>query len=459
MTGTVERTPAGRWARHWPWLVLALLAAVAAWHDLDFDEDVDPEFPKVERPVFSRRPPAAYRLAEPGDTIDRIGLYFAAGAIVVATLGGARSLVRDRGRDLWPAAWALAVVAFWHAATPGPAFDDWPGWGWPAIADGRAPVGTRLALEAAAILLGELTLGSVLLAAFRWGELWRAGRAAGCLGLLAIALLGALLRQVEIPGVEPVGYWPRWAWVLGLAAFDAALIRALPPSPLPRIRWAVILAGAIAWLTLVVGGIWVVWYHRPLPRLLAVVPGKIYISAMPTRRGLEIAHERLKLRTIINLFPEDTAFRHPGLDDELKVAHEHHIRYLGSPSEASKADAFLDETLRLAQDPEAWPILIHCHGCMDRSPAWMGIYRFLVQGRPLDEVMREIERHRGYRPKGSVTLLFNRVLPPRAPRRYADDPTARKLRQYAATTHDPFYDQLAIEAKGANRGRPPRVPR
>ena len=55
----------------------------------------------------------------------------------------------------------------------------------------------------------------------------------------------------------------------------------------------------------------------------------------------------------------------------------------GSPSDPLEADAFLDLTLRLAQDPDAWPVLVHCHGCMDRSPAWMGIYRFLVEGRPL----------------------------------------------------------------------------
>ena len=102
----------------------------------------------------------------------------------------------------------------------------------------------------------------------------------------------------------------------------------------------------------------------------------------------------------------------------------HGIRYLGSPSDPSDAasSAFLDETLALAQDPSAWPILVHCHGCMDRSPAWMGIYKFVVKERPLLEVMQEIERHRGYRPKASVILLYNRVLPDRAGARYRSDP-------------------------------------
>ncbi len=193
-------------------------------------------------------------------------------------------------------------------------------------------------------------------------------------------------------------------------------------------------------------GIAVTWYHRPLARLKVVVPDRIYISAMPTGRGLEVAQQRRHFRTIINLFPEETAQRSPILGDELEFARKHVIRYVSSPSDPSPAasDAFLNQTLALARDPAAWPILVHCHGCMDRSPAWMGIYRFVVQGRPLLEIMQEIERHRGYRPKASVILLYNRVLPPRASERYQADPTAALLRQCAAGTPDPMARSLAV---------------
>src|SRR4029079_10338505 len=97
---------------------------------------------------------------------------------------------------------------------------------------------------------------------------------------------------------------------------------------------------------------------------------------------------------------------------------------------------FLDLTLDVARDPSAWPILVHCHGSRDRSPAWMGIYRFVVEARPLAEVLAEIEQHRGYRPKASVTLLYNRVLRPRAPGHYAADPTAALLRSCANGARD-----------------------
>ena len=42
--------------RQWPWLVLASLLIPAVWHVVDFEEDIDPEFPGVERPTFSRLP-------------------------------------------------------------------------------------------------------------------------------------------------------------------------------------------------------------------------------------------------------------------------------------------------------------------------------------------------------------------------------------------------------------------
>ncbi len=68
----------------------------------------------------------------------------------------------------------------------------------------------------------------------------------------------------------------------------------------------------------------------------------------------------------------------------------------------------------------------------------MGIYQFAVKGRPLLEVMQEIERHRGYRPKASVILLYNRVLPRCAgEQRYQADPTASVLRKCAEGTDDP----------------------
>ena len=426
----------GMLRQRWPWLIMALMAVPAVWHVADFEEDVDTEFPKVERPTFSRFPPSAYRLADPGDTLDRVILYLAAASVVLASGG----LVMHRGGKLWPAAFAIGLAALWYSATPGPTVDGWHGLGWRTIADARAPAVLRVAL-----VTGACALASIIAVCLfrRWDRLradWIYARARRTRGLLIAASVFVIARQFELPGVEPVGYWPRCFMILGILAFDLVLLVELARGLRLTIRSAVALPVCAAyWWVLVLAGIGITWYHRPLARLKVVEPGRIYLSAMPTLRGLEVANSRHHFRTIINLFPEDTDQRSPLLEDELKFAREHGIHYVGSPSDPSEAasNAFLDDTLALAQDPSAWPILVHCHGSMDRSPAWMGIYRFVVQKRPLLEIMQEIEHHRGYRPKATVTLLYNRVLPPRAGERYWHDPTALLLRQCAGDTIDP----------------------
>ena len=154
-----------------------------------------------------------------------------------------------------------------------------------------------------------------------------------------------------------------------------------PAPPGRRIVWTVVGATA-AWVALVAGGLGLIWYHRPLDRLRAIVPGRIFISGMPTRLGLEVAHRRHRFKTIINLFPEDLpGLRSPLLDEELRFARDarHRVRRQPVPGRP-QADAFLDRTLALARDPAAWPILVHCHACMDRTPAWWGIYQFVVAG-------------------------------------------------------------------------------
>ena len=64
------------------------------------------------------------------------------------------------------------------------------------------------------------------------------------------------------------------------------------------------------------------------------------------------------------------------------------------------------------------------------------MYRFLVQGVPLAGIYREIEEHRGSRPKAVVSLQYSRKLARRAPDRWRDDPSAPILRRAIAAVTD-----------------------
>lgn len=430
----------------WPWIVLALLTFPAFWHVAHFDSELDPEFPKVVRSTFSLMPAASYRLAEPGDTIDRVGIYFSCAGIVFCTIG----ILSGRGKGLWPAGLALMIGGFWEAANPGPTLDGWHGLGWRAIANPASPTALRLGLAAGALALASIIALTVWSNRRQLRDFWNHAGRDGSRALWIVGLLLMLGRYGEIPGVEPRGYWPRWSLAWGLVAIDLCLLRQLPKVTFRKaLRLSPVVLGC--WFLCVLGGIWLTWYHRPLARLRPVIDDKIYISAMPTRRGLEVAYPRHPFRTIINLFPEDVLTRSPYYAEEREFAKDHGIHYVLSPADTSleASTAFLDETLRLAQDPSAWPILVHCHGNMDRTPAWMGIYRFLIEGRPLVEIMREIEQHRGSRPKSSVTILYNRVLAQRAPERYAADPTAAILRESAKGVVDPAWARAANPDAGS----------
>jgi hypothetical protein len=412
--------------------VLALTTIPSVWYVLDYEDDIDAEMPAVVRPTFSRYPPASYRFADAGDTIDHVAVYVSSAALVLAAWGW----IRKPHAHLWAAAVALSAVGFWHAATPGPLLNGWYGLGWRTIMDPRTPIANRLILGALAVLVTAVLIWVLRRQSPR--SLWNAARGSGVLGLLVAAALLMVLRQIAWMDREPFGFWPRWIYVWGLLAWALALVKVLPAAPPGWSRTAIVGSMVIFSLGLDFAGRGLFWYQRPIPRLRELVRSRVYISAMPTYQGLQIAQERYHFRTIVDLYPECTPEQSPHWPDELRFVRERGLAYVGNPSEdGTGGETFITQTLELARNPSSWPILVHCHASMDRSPAWMGIYRFIEQGWPLGDALREIERHRGLRPRASVTVLYNQVLPRLAPQRCANDPTFALLRRYADGTSIP----------------------
>ena len=104
--------------------------------------------------------------------------------------------------------------------------------------------------------------------------------------------------------------------------------------------------------------------HRPLARLHAVGPRAGSTSArLPSYRApgdRARTGSTSRRSSTSSTRPRPRAARNHA--DEIRFVRERGLRYLGSPSDGLESDRFLDETFALAQDPDAWPILVHCHG-------------------------------------------------------------------------------------------------
>ena len=198
-------------------------------------------------------------------------LYFAAAGVVLSSAG----LVLNRGGALWPAGLALGLAALWYSATPGPTVDGWYGLGWRTIADPQAPPLVRSSSVVCGRSSWPASLGGR--SCDRGVVLRRTGSTRERIGTRWLWITGwvlVLARQFDLPGVEPQGYWPRWSMIGGLVAFILVILIELGPALRSlRRRWLVLSVGSACWLALVVSGIWLTWYHRPLARLKEVVPG------------------------------------------------------------------------------------------------------------------------------------------------------------------------------------------
>ncbi|MBI1325562.1 protein tyrosine phosphatase [bacterium] len=415
-------------------LLCALIVLVAIWHVVDFSHDFDPEYPGLQRDHFSPYAPFAYRIAEPGDTLDLLALYLSAlgfGVLLAERLGGNLRSGDSQRLAIDRIITGLLLTGLWVGSAPDPPADGWHGLSFQAI--GRA--GTPGIVRVGLLALATGILALIIVPMFRHGrEIYRrltpAWRA-----LSVIAAFCILWRVTGLPDPEPWGYWPRWAMVIAMVILDTSLLSRLASTGVPTdatfgrrtLRKGVI---GLAVLGIIQAGFYVHWLHWPIPRLKVIVPGQLYASAMPPPDGLALAYSRHGFKTIINLFNEDTPQRHRDYPAERAFAEKHGIRYIRADA-SSQGEAFVRKTLEAARDPNNWPVLVHCHGNMDRTPAWVGIYRFIDQGWSMRDILAAIERHRGYRPKGGVTVLYSDVLPVLEPDRWNADPVACQLGEYA----------------------------
>lgn len=157
-------------------------------------------------------------------------------------------------------------------------------------------------------------------------------------------------------------------------------------------------------------GVWPVVEYRNVytfdKRLREVDPGRVYRSGEMTAAGFADAVARYKIRTILNLqddYPDPDvtrSFWNWNTVKETELCRQLGVRYVlikpdlifrrRVPVERPAAvDAFLD----LMDDPDAYPVLIHCKAGLHRTGCLTAVYRMEYQGWSPDRAYDELRAH------------------------------------------------------------------
>lgn len=167
-------------------------------------------------------------------------------------------------------------------------------------------------------------------------------------------------------------------------------------------RW--IGGGAIGILLTVVPFLFFRWEYTHAKRLREVVPERVYRSGQLTESGFAEAVQRYHLRTVINLqdeFPDPDIARGyftARTIKEKQLCDRLGVRYIfiapdlvprrQAPAERPEA---IDQFLAVMDDPQAYPVLIHCKAGLHRTGVMVAVYRMEYQGWTPLEAVREMK--------------------------------------------------------------------
>ena len=157
-------------------------------------------------------------------------------------------------------------------------------------------------------------------------------------------------------------------------------------------------------------GVWPIVEYRNVyafnKRLREVAPGKVYRGGEMTAEGFADAVARYKIHTILNLqddFPDPDVCR--SFWNWNTVKESEMCRRLGVRYVLIKPDivfrrrvplerpAAIDEFLDLMDDPDAYPVLIHCKAGLHRTGCLAAVYRMEYQGWSPGEAYNELKDH------------------------------------------------------------------
>jgi protein-tyrosine phosphatase len=141
-------------------------------------------------------------------------------------------------------------------------------------------------------------------------------------------------------------------------------------------------------------------------RLREVVPGLVYRSGQLTAEGFADVVPKLGIKTIINLqddFPDpdlDSSFFDRRTIKESDLCRQLGVRYvLIAPDLVWRSHVgidrpqAIDQFLAVMDDPDSYPVLIHCKAGLHRTGCMAAIYRMEYQGWTPRQAIQEMKRH------------------------------------------------------------------
>jgi hypothetical protein len=172
-------------------------------------------------------------------------------------------------------------------------------------------------------------------------------------------------------------------------------------------RW--VHCSLVALIILTVGVAPIVYYrvqYAHSKRLRTVLAGMVYRSGQMTAEGFRDALISLGIKTVVNLqdeYPDpDLArtFLDRGTIKETDLCRELHVRYVfiapdvlprdWTPAQRPEA---VEKMLAIYDDPNNYPILLHCKAGLHRTGCMAAIYRMEFQGWTPEQAVEEMRDH------------------------------------------------------------------
>ena len=144
------------------------------------------------------------------------------------------------------------------------------------------------------------------------------------------------------------------------------------------------------------------WEHSK--RLRAVRPGEFYRSGQMTAEGFTETVRRLGIRTIINVQDDvpDPSLRQGwrGKISETELCKQLGVRYIALAPDLQPRTTpggprpkVIDEFLKIMDDPDAYPVLIHCKAGLHRTGVLCGVWRMEYDGWSNAQAFVELREH------------------------------------------------------------------